>query len=387
MNDHFHTDEYYKELTYKTLTQGITPEEDTSLREWLEYSAENRKIYEETRHILELSLASGIRGKFDINKHEVWEKISERIKVYDVEESEGKTGKSFHLTVKVLRIAASFLIVFFLGALTSWWLTSRGNLSQLADNFSHEIVVPKGGKSRTILPDGTEVWLNAGTVFRYEGSYGTKNRNVFLQGEAYFHVKKNPKMPFVVQTSELKIKALGTSFDVKAYKDEKYISTTLDEGVVKIEGKGVNLTMKPKQNITYYKKSIAKETAQQTENAAPNVQLQSPAESDNEPVVKTTSNVNTQLYTAWKDNKWVIESENLGDIAVLLERKFNVSVRIDSPELLNYKFTGTFSQETLEQILKVIRLSAPLKYNIENGVVTLQIDKKRRANYLDLLTP
>lgn len=386
MNEHFRTVEYYKELINKFLTHKLTSEEQKTLLEWLELSEENKKLFRDTRRVFELSLISGIKGKFDIDKIQVWERISERMKGYDTSDVKDKKVKRYRLTSKIIRVAASFLIVFFIAALVSWWVT-KSNSALISNNFTNEIIVPNGGKSQVILPDGTQVWLNAGTIFRYEGSYGTKNRNVFLQGEAYFHVKTNRKIPFIVQTSELKIKAIGTSFDVKAYPEEKYISTTLDEGIVKIEGKGINLSMKPKQNITYCKKRKEEFITKPGSGKELQATTQPENGTNSEPSVKETSNVNTQIYTAWKDNKWIIDSENLYDIGILLERKFNISVHIESPELLNYKFTGIFNQETLEQILKVIRLSAPLNYKIENGIVTLQVDKKRKANYLEVLTP
>jgi transmembrane sensor len=97
--------------------------------------------------------------------------------------------------------------------------------------------------------------------------------------------------------------------------------------------------------------------------------------------VKVASNVNTNIYTSWKDNLWIIESETLQNIAVILERKFNVIVDIKSLGLNQYTFTGTFNNETLEQILDIIKLTAPINYQINKGVVIITEEQKRKATY------
>ena len=93
------------------------------------------------------------------------------------------------------------------------------------------------------------------------------------------------------------------------------------------------------------------------------------------------SDVNTNIYTSWKDNYWIIESESLKNIASVLERKFDVTIRIESAELNQYTFTGTFCKETLEQILDILKLTAPLKYEINEGVVVIKEVKKRKSIY------
>jgi transmembrane sensor len=282
------------------------------------------------------------------------------------------------------------LLIFFAGVSTYWIFGTK--LSQQSSNIEYEVIAPRGGKSEIVLADGTKVWLNAGTRLRYRADYGINNRNVSLEGEGYFSVVKNPQKPFIVMTSGYKIKAFGTSFNVKAYPEEKSVTTTLVEGIVKIEGKGVNLSLKPKQVVI-----VKKEATKLALSLNKPVPLNSKETKMSQPIsvmdkkiintnnVTVTANVNTNIYTAWKDNLWIIESEPLKDIAVIIERKFNVTIDIKSPELNQYTFTGKFNNETLEQILDIFKLTAPLNYQINKGVVTIKEEQKRKATYNNLI--
>ena len=252
----------------------------------------------------------------------------------------------------------------------------------------HQVNVPKGSESEVILPDGTKVILNAGSIIKYYGDFGLTSRNVTLEGEGYFDVETDHEKPFIVEAFGLKIKALGTIFNVKAYPEENSITTTLVEGTVRIEGDGVDLIMAPKQKITYIR-GVNKEQLPQEEKTEvalkPSIQKKAALKTE-PPQIKLASNVNTLELTAWKDGRLIFNSEKLSSLAILLERKFNVDIKIESAELLNYKFTGTFHQETLEQILNIINLSAPINYQIEKGVVNIRLDPKRRAIFKEVIS-
>ena len=116
-----------------------------------------------------------------------------------------------------------------------------------------ETVVPHGSKTEMYLSDGTKVWLNAGTTLRYRTSYSKNKRDVFLDGEAYFDVKKDPEHPFIVHVGDIEVKAVGTSFNVKAYKNEKTVETTLVEGKVLVSKKNITepIIMLPNQKLTF----------------------------------------------------------------------------------------------------------------------------------------
>lgn len=383
MNKQDHIEDRYRLLIYSYLSGQLQDEEKTILLSWLKESDEHKRLFNEFRRIYELS--SGLSGKnrFSGKKQHVWHILNEKI------EASEKTVENYPQT-RILnfyfRRAASIIIIFSIGALASFWFSKKGPAPALG-SVNNEIIVPLGGKSELVLPDGTKVWLNAGSRFSYKSDYGFNNRNVKLEGEAYFSVIKNPKKPFIVETSGLKIKAYGTSFNVKAYPEEKEITTTLVEGIVKIEGQGVNISMKPKQAVIIEKKTTVNKNFTTTE-SKPEASRTQPLKEQPitfEDNIHLNNQVNTEIYTSWKDNLWIIESASLKDIAKVLERKFNVNISIESPELYQFNFTGTFNKETLEQILNVLKLTAPMDYRINKGEVLITVENKRKVIYNDFV--
>ncbi len=381
MNKKDHIEDRYRFLIYSYLSGQLKDEEKAILLSWLKESDEHKKLFSELHKIYELS--SGLSGKnrFSDKKQQAWHILNEKIEAS--ENTEENNHKSRILNFYFRRVA-SIIIIFSIGALASFWFSKKGPAPVLG-NVNHEIIVPLGGKSELVLPDGTKVWLNAGSRFSYKGDYGFNNRNVKLVGEAYFSVIKNPKTPFVVETSGLKIKAYGTSFNVKAYPEEKEITTTLVEGIVKIEGLGVNISMKPKQAVIIEKKTTVSKnfTTDETKPEAPRTQTLKEQPITFEDKIHLNNQVNTEIYTSWKDNLWIIESASLKEIAKVLERKFNVNISIESPELYQFNFTGTFNKETLEQILNVLKLTAPMDYRINKGEVQITVENKRKVIYND----
>lgn len=350
---------------------------------WLNSADEHRKEFERykstwetTQKPAEIFLTPDIDAEL--------EKYLAKINELESEEYRVKRNFLSILPATFIRLAAVILISFGVGSLATYLFISQKLNLNSGQLVQHQVISPKGSKSITILPDGTKVWLNAGTSLKYKSDYGIKNRDVELVGEAYFKVVTNPKKPFTVITSELKIKAWGTAFNVKAYPDEKLISTTLEEGKVEITGKDVDIMLKPKQVLSFERVRFNK--SENSSVKSDDQQAVIEPEPEFKPRIETLTNVNTQVFTSWKDDKWILESKGLSEISVLLERKFNVKINLQSEELLKYKFRGTFTNETLEQILNVFRFMAPITYKVDKGVVTIDIDKNRKKNYQEILT-
>lgn len=372
-----------KSLIFSYLLGQSSEEETLDLLSWLKKSDENKTIFSDYCKLFDLTHHAEYKGRFNETKSDSWKRLHDKI------EKESGRQKVRKLPF-YLKIAAAALLIFVAGASTFYGLFGSRSNNNLC-NIEYEVNAPRGGKSEIVLADGTKVWLNAGTRLRYRADYGITSRVVYLTGEGYFSVVKNPRKPFIVNTSGLKIKAFGTTFNVKAYPEEKSVTTTLVEGIVKIEGNGVNLSLKPKEVVIVDKNTPKNELANpKSSNTSVKTNADRPAvdkESNvldmakDVPDIKVASNVNTSVYTSWKDNLWIINSEPLKNIVVILERKFNVSVDIKSPELNQYTFTGTFNNETLEQILDIIKLTAPLNYQINKGVITITSEQKRKATY------
>ena len=375
-------DSYFKELIISYLTDKTSREEVTELFHWIDQSPDNKKQFIEYRRAWMLASQASPKGKFNKAKYDEWKKFSDKLTA--------KGEKIPRIIIsplqKALRIAAVFLLLVSVGATIAWRITSQRLQNLLSMETVQHIKAPMGGRSEVILPDGSRVKLNAGSNISYSNNFGYAERNILLEGEGYFEVETNPQMPFVVEASGLKIKAFGTIFNVKAYPEEEEVITTLVEGMVKIEGENIDLTMTPSQRVTYIKGRYSDVLPEEDE-TRPEEEL-STAEKKVEiiepPKLLLANNINTREITAWKDGVFIFTAEKLSNLAVILERKYDVSIEIESDELRNHRFTGTFHQETLEQILGIINLSAPIMYEIEKGVVTIQLDQRRRHIFREL---
>ena len=296
--------------------------------------------------------------------------------------------KTERIIRRTLQVAAAVAVIFFGGMLAGYYAAKPDidlaeKLAMLSGS-KYITVVPRGSKSTIMLPDGSKVILNAASKITYTTDFGWESREISLVGEAYFDVKSNPEKPFTVHTSHLDIQAFGTAFNVKAYPEDRMIETTLEHGELKVNSRNDNsldISLQPKQNVVYYKTD---ETAPKQEKTTKGTAPSSMAQTD-VPVPVITDEVNTSLYTSWKDAEWLIESKSFSELAGLLERRYNVTIVFVSNELKNYSFSGIIRNETIEQVLNVVSITAPLKYTIDQGNVRLQIDQKRKK-YFDALT-
>lgn len=348
------------DLIARFLSGDITPEDQRELENWVDASPENREYFIQLR---DAWMATAATGPYDTEA--AWEEMRQINAPVSV-----KRWK------QVLKMAASFTLPFVLGGgvVFSWLSLKKGEGGQGLVT----VTSPKGATTKIELSDGTEVWLNAGSKLEYASSFNTTAREVKLEGEAFFKVHTDSRKPFTVKASDLKILALGTSFNVKAYPEDKGVVTTLVDGAVRIDGSSTanpfKMMMKPHQHVVY-KHAAGRLPAgkSHTDPAATPVP------------VETKDVSNTDVYTAWKDGNWIVTGQTLEELAVTMERRFNVNVDFKEEELKNYRFNGTFRQETLEQVLNILKLTAPLDYRIEEGTVTISVDKVLKEKYANAL--
>jgi transmembrane sensor len=201
-----------------------------------------------------------------------------------------------------------------------------------------ELVAPRGQKSMAILEDGTVVWLNSGSSIRYTRNYNKRNREVELTGEAYFDVSKNKRLPFIVKSSDLIIKALGTTFNLMAYPEDETIAITLIEGKVRVHAPGTKtINLSPNQKAIYNKLN-------------------------NSFFIKEIDPV---FSVSWKDNVLKFDDQPLPDILTQLERWYDVKFYYPENMLKDQRFTMTIKTESLREVLELIRISTPIKFKIE----------------------
>ena len=217
------------------------------------------------------------------------------------------------------------------------YFQDSGNIfSMNQEPVMNEIVSPVGSRISLELSDGTKVWLNHGSKLLYPQKFVGNKRTVKLIGEGYFEVTHNPQKPFTVETNEINVTALGTQFNVKAYPNDKSVSATLASGKIEVQSSNNKVELKPNQHLElcYNSKKVK------------------------------VINVNPEKYISWKDGRLVFKEDNFQNIANRLSRWYNVDIKIIDPEVKKLTYTATFIDEPLYQILEMLAVVTPIRYEI-----------------------
>ncbi len=238
-----------------------------------------------------------------------------------------------------LRVAAVFLPLILVSLLA---LYINNNTSVFEGATYSEIYVPKGEDARLFFQDGTEVYVNSDTKIRYPHRFGLKNREVYLDGEAYFNVTTNSKRPFIVHAHNTTINVTGTSFNVHAYSVDETIEVVLDEGKTIFEAQKSRFSMAPGQQLEYNK--ITGKIS----------------------VYNLSKPSNASL---WKDDIIYFYDTPLADVLQVLERKFNVQFHLQTSEALNYSYTLTTKHINIDSVLTELEKIAPVKFNYKENKV------------------
>ncbi|WP_297909718.1 FecR family protein [uncultured Parabacteroides sp.] len=207
-----------------------------------------------------------------------------------------------------------------------------------------ERFVPSGKRERVTLPDGSEVWLNSGTLLLYPSEFVGQTREIYLVGEGYFKVWKHPEQPFIVRTKAMRVQVLGTEFNISAYPDQEKITTTLEEGSLKILPDDSSVTpylLKPNEQLVYIP-SLGK------------VDVQQVVASD---------------YSDWKEGGLLFNNDSFEDILKTLERVYNVKVHLRTSAYHSNRLTIHFNKnESLENIMMLVKEMIPgLEYQIKEN--------------------
>ena len=271
----------------------------------------------------------------------------------------------------LLKIAAVFAVV--MGTLFSWILVK--NRSFNSSKSTNTIIVRNGEQSQVILSDGTNVWLNSGSKLIYPSSFNGKTREVSLEGEAYFDVTHNKNKAFVVSTKNIKITVLGTAFNIKSYPDDYKVEATLVRGSVTIEKTGTGkdeapIVLKPGEKITYVFNNIQK-TSPSNKAKIENTQTDSKS--------AFIAKVDPIPITLWKEKSLIFDNSSMEEMAVTLERWFDIKVYLADDTLKHYHYKGKFEHnENIFQVLEVIKITTPITYDYKNHKVTIKLLTKNQ---------
>jgi ferric-dicitrate binding protein FerR (iron transport regulator) len=240
---------------------------------------------------------------------------------------------------------------------------------EITEFAKNEISTKNGSKTSLVLPDGTKVWLNASSELTYEKNYGNKLREVTLSGEAYFDVVKNKEKPFIIHTSKMDIKVLGTVFNVKCYPGEKTTETSLVRGSIEVTLKDrvEKIMLKPNEKLIINNADdIAEKNKIISRKVAPSKTI------TEKPIISLTHLTmlpvdNTIIETAWVQNRLVFSSETFEEVVLKMERWYNVKIFIMDESLKEERLTGNFEKETIADALNALKLTTKFSYNIVNN--------------------
>lgn len=298
-----------QELLHNYFKGIASIEEEEQILRWVDEAPENRQAFKKERMLYDIALFT--------NEQQLRQK--------------DKMRRSLPLLKWSARIAAVVLVAISCGLLIKEYQYNQAAPMQT-------IAVPAGQRAQITLADGTRIWLNAKSTLTYASNFGRNDRNVTLEGEAYFEVAKNKEIPFYVNTERNKVRVVGTSFNVCAYKESNEFETTLVEGIVEI-----------------YAANIKKPIAQLEKN-----------EFFGEYNGKRKKTVLPSYeYLRWKDGLYCFDDSELGHILNRLQLYYNVKITVKNKELLSHRYTAKFKeQDGVEHILKVIQKDQHFTYTM-----------------------
>lgn len=380
------------DIISKVLNQEASVEEIKILEKWVSQSEANQLLYENIKQ--KENLYALIKEHDKIDSAKAWEKINTKINK--------KQTKSRLLISKALKYAAIFAIPLLVGAYLLSQKTplqnSKTSFNKLEDQISqfeesslimadgsivslsslvkvdslveidgtqitkekseilyssnslntqqeiqyNTLITPKSKVFNVVLSDGTKVWLNASSAIKYPTQFSADSRTVYLTGEAFFDVTKDANRPFIVSTNDMEIEVLGTSFNVMAYPEDNLVEATLVTGEVKVKTSNSNCVLKPgKQAKLDRNLESLKEVP-----------------------------VNTDLYTSWKDGKYIFEYVNIETVMTKLSRWYGMNITFQNEKDKNFHFTGTLHKyDDIRQTLHIIELATNVKFEIKENEV------------------
>jgi len=238
-----------------------------------------------------------------------------------------------------------------------------------------EVSAKPGAKSKLVLPDGTTVWLNSGSKLTYSDTFRDSIRSVELDGEAFFDVVKDAKHPFIVHTSGIDIRVLGTAFNVKSYAGESTIEATLIRGIIEVvkkdEPQSPKVILRPHEKLVFNKEE---QTMEKSTSTIENIKIDkitiTPRGIIITPLPKNKPDT-TLEETSWVYNKLIFEGDTFNELAKKMERWFNVQIVFKDQKVQEYRVAGVFENESIEQALRALQLIVPFNYKIKGSEIEI----------------
>lgn len=327
------------ELIANYLTEGLDKNALDELKTWIAASAENQQYFICQREIWFSAVSREAASVYD--KDKAFENFRNRVE--SQKEIQSTSRRGFSLSA-LWRYAAVVAIIIAVGCISYW----QGEVN-VKDTFADiSVEAPLGSKTKLYLPDGTLVWLNAGSRMTYSQGFGVDNRKVELEGEGYFEVKRNEKIPFFVKTKDLQLQVLGTKFNFRDYPEDHEVVVSLLEGKV-----GLNNLLREE------KEAVLSPDERAVLNKANGF--------------LTVESVTASNASQWTDGYLFFDEELLSDIVKELERSYNVKIHIANDSLKTFRFYGNFvrREQNIQEVLEALASTEKMQYKIEERNITI----------------
>ena len=319
------------------LNGSLGAEGHTVLRQWIKEKPENRYYFQAQVAIWKATGVISNAEEFDvtgvINRFNTEAKLVNRIAFYRC--------KLRFSVVAIILLICGISSLFFL------W-QSEGRVSEVVEEYREYVVeVPDGAKSKITFPDGSIVWLNAGSKVKYDSNFAKASRKVELTGEGYFEVSKNKELPFVVSTGKLSVKVLGTKFNLKSYEEDSELKVTLKEGAVKVGDFLIDaapVELKPNQRFTLRKADLSMQV----------------------------DSVDASHIDNWRNGAMTFDKVPLEEIAKELKRLYNIPIRIESDKLKQIVYYSDFQENvSVEKVLEILSSGNKFRYEIKSEEIRI----------------
>lgn len=319
------------------LNGSLDAEGQVALQQWIKESPENKRYFQQTVAIWK---AAGVLANVD---------------GFDTEKAIGKFRKEaksvggIDLYKYALRISVVAIIALVCGisSLFFMWRSEKIALEAVLEYKEYVVEVPAGAKSKMTFPDGSVVWLNAGSKMKYDSNFAKESRCVELSGEGYFEVSKNKELPFVINTEKLAVKVLGTKFNLKSYEEDSEVKVTLKEGAVAVSDFSIDsipVVLSPNQRFTYKK-------ADQT------IQIDS---------------LDASHIENWRNGTIVFDKVSLNEIVKELRRLYNIPIQIEDNNLKQIVYYSDFQENvSVEKVLEILSSGNKFKYEVKPELIRI----------------
>lgn len=319
------------------LSGNITANDEKMLKQWIDESPENKHYFLQQQEIWTSYINEKEKNLYD--KDKAYDRFQMRVN----EATEDSHKRLYHIP-KIWRYAA--VIAVMIGI--TYFAYDQGSEKVKRAFADIQVEAPMGSHTKLYLPDGTMVWLNAGSKMVYSQGFGVDDRRVTLEGEAYFEVKHEEDLPFTVESKNLKVKVLGTKFNFQDYKDDSEAIVTLNKGRIQLSNllnKEDDIILSPDQRIVLDKSngSMKKENT-------------------------TAANAKD-----WVEGNLFFDEILLGDIVKRLERSYNVDIIIRNVELRNYRFYGNFTkrEQNIKDVMDALSETGRIHYTMKNRTIII----------------